>query len=56
MADISNFELLSSIDDPSDLRKLEVRQLPQLCDELRHDIINELSVNPGHLASSLGVV
>lgn len=56
MADISNFELLSSIDEPSDLRKLDVHQLPQLCDELRHDIINELSVNPGHLASSLGVV
>jgi len=30
--------------------------LPQLCDELRHDIVQELSVNPGHLASSLGVV
>jgi 1-deoxy-D-xylulose-5-phosphate synthase len=33
-----------------------VEQLPQLCDELRHDIVQELSVNPGHLASSLGVV
>ena len=31
-------------------------QLPQLCDELRRDIVKELSVNPGHLASSLGVV
>ena len=30
--------------------------MPQLCEELRDDIINELSVNPGHLASSLGVV
>jgi 1-deoxy-D-xylulose-5-phosphate synthase len=37
------------------LRKLNVEQLPQLCDELRQDIVNELSVNPGHLASSLGV-
>ena len=33
-----------------------MEQLPQLCDELRHDIVQELSVNPGHLASSLGVV
>lgn len=30
--------------------------MPQLCDELREDIVKELSVNPGHLASSLGVV
>ena len=50
------YELLSQIKYPEDLRKLGVDQLPQLCDELRHDIIDELSVNPGHLASSLGVV
>lgn len=31
-------------------------QLPELCSELREDIVKELSVNPGHLASSLGVV
>ena len=49
-------ELLSSITYPDDLRRLNVEQLPQLCDELRRDIVNELSVNPGHLASSLGVV
>ena len=30
--------------------------MPQLCEELRQDIVDELSVNPGHLASSLGVV
>ena len=49
-------ELLSSITYPDDLRRLSVDELPQLCEELRRDIINELSVNPGHLASSLGVV
>ena len=48
--------LLSSIKYPEDLRRLTVDQLPQLCDELRQDIVEELSVNPGHLASSLGVV
>lgn len=48
--------LLSKIEYPSDLRQLRVSQLPQLCDELRQDIIRELSKNPGHLASSLGVV
>ena len=52
----NDLELLSSITYPDDLRRLKVDQLPQLCDELRQDIVNELSVNPGHLASSLGVV
>ena len=49
-------ELLSKIIFPDDLRMLEVNQLPQLCEELRQQIVKELSVNPGHLASSLGVV
>ena len=52
----NELELLSSITYPDDLRRLKVEQLAQLCDELRRDIVNELSVNPGHLASSLGVV
>ena len=47
--------LLSQIQYPSDLRELSVEQLPQICQELREDIVKELSVNPGHLASSLGV-
>jgi 1-deoxy-D-xylulose-5-phosphate synthase len=47
--------LLTQIQYPSDLRRLEVDQLPEVCEELREDIIKELSVNPGHLASSLGV-
>ena len=51
-----NFELLRSTAYPEDLRRLKVGQLQQLCDELRRDIIDELAVNPGHLASSLGAV
>ena len=47
--------LLSQIQYPENLRQLNVEQLPQVCDELRQDIVEELSVNPGHLASSLGV-
>ena len=50
------FELLNQIQLPADLRRLSVEQLPQVCDELRQDIVEALSVNPGHLASSLGVV
>ncbi len=52
----SKFRLLSQITYPEDLRKLAVSQLPEVCKELREDIVDELSVNPGHLASSLGAV
>ena len=51
-----DFRLLNHIQYPDDLRQLQVEQLPELCQELRRDIVNELSVNPGHLASSLGAV
>ena len=56
MVEESKFGLLSQIKYPTDLRQLTVDQLPEVCDELRHDIIDEVSVNPGHFASSLGVV
>ena len=52
----SKFRLLSQITYPEDLRKLAVSQLAEVCKELREDIVDELSVNPGHLASSLGAV
>ncbi len=52
----NGYGLLSQIAYPADLRRLDVAQLPEVCRELRHDIVEELSVNPGHLASSLGVV
>ena len=52
----TKYDILNSINSPADLRRLDVEQLPQLCDELRRDIIKEVSMNPGHLASSLGVV
>ena len=48
--------LLGKINYPDDLRKLPADKLPEVCKQLREDIVNELSVNPGHLASSLGVV
>ncbi|MBP3689646.1 MAG: 1-deoxy-D-xylulose-5-phosphate synthase [Bacteroidaceae bacterium] len=48
--------LLSDIQFPSDLRRLRVEQLPEVCSELREMLIRELSGNPGHFASSLGVV
>ena len=48
--DKTKFGLLSNIIYPSDLRKLSVEQLPEICKELREDIIDEVSVNPGHFA------
>ena len=48
--------LLSSINSPADLRKLPVEQLPQVCAELRRFLIDSLSKNPGHFASSMGAV
>ena len=52
----SEYPLLERIKLPAYLRQLPLEQLPEVCRELRQDIINELSDNPGHFASSLGVV
>ena len=49
-------ELLADIHFPSDLRQLPISDLPDVCEELRQTIIEELANNPGHFASSLGVV
>lgn len=56
MVDSDDYKYLRKIDYPVDLRKLKVEELPAVCDDLRRDIIEELAMNPGHLASSLGVV
>ncbi|WP_314313810.1 1-deoxy-D-xylulose-5-phosphate synthase [Hoylesella marshii] len=56
MVEDKKIGLLSRINNPSDLRKLNVDRLPHLCKELRSNIVEELSVNPGHLASSLGAI
>jgi len=50
------YALLSKINSPSDLKRLDIRELPKLCDELRRFIIEQLANNPGHLGASLGVV
>ena len=52
----SAYTLLNGIDSPEDLRRLNVDLLPEVCKELRQDIIKEVSCNPGHFAASLGVV
>lgn len=50
-----DLNLLKTINSPEDLRKLSVGKLSVVCEQLRECIVKELSVNPGHLASSLGV-
>ena len=51
-----HFPLLSAIDSPADLRKLDVAMLPKVCEELRRFMVHFLSSNPGHFASSMGAV
>lgn len=50
------YEILSAIKSPKDLKKLDIKDLTLLAEELRHRIVNVVSKNGGHLASSLGVV
>ena len=49
-------ELLSQINSPADLRKLNLSQLEQVCSELRQYIIDIVSEKGGHFGASLGVV
>lgn len=51
-----DYKYLPHIDLPADLRRLRPEELPAVCEELRKRIIDELADNPGHFASSLGVV
>ncbi|HVP08275.1 MAG TPA: 1-deoxy-D-xylulose-5-phosphate synthase [Burkholderiales bacterium] len=50
------YELLKTVNDPSELRRLERRQLPQLADELRAYVLDSVSKTGGHLSSNLGTV
>jgi 1-deoxy-D-xylulose-5-phosphate synthase len=56
MGETTDFSLLSEIDGPSDIKRLERQQLGQLADELRSFMIHTISKTGGHLASSLGTV
>jgi 1-deoxy-D-xylulose-5-phosphate synthase len=51
-----NTPLLDTIHYPSDLRKLEKKQLPQLASELREELVDAVSFTGGHLGAGLGVV
>src|SRR5580765_6359563 len=52
----SMYELLKTINDPAELRKLDHRQLHQLADELRAFLLDSVAKTGGHLSSNLGTV
>jgi 1-deoxy-D-xylulose-5-phosphate synthase len=49
-------ELLDKINSPADLKNLTIKQLEKLAEEIRQELVSVVTVNGGHLASSLGVV
>ena len=49
-------KLLDSVNSPKDIRNFSTEQLRQLADEIRSFILDVVSVHPGHLGASLGVV
>ena len=53
---MANFALLESINDPSELRRLDRRQLAELASQLRAFIVHSVSATGGHLSSNLGTV
>ena len=53
---VMEYKYINKIDSPADLKKVPVEDLPEVCAELRDFIIEALSKNPGHLASSLGTI
>ena len=50
------YNLLSKIKGPQDVKSLNTNDLPRLCEEIRDIIIDTVSKNGGHLASNLGAV
>ena len=54
--DGKDFQYINHINSPIDLKAIKRNELPAVCEELRQFIIDEVSKNPGHLGSSLGVV
>lgn len=54
--DAKKYPILSAVDSPESLRSLNPACLPALCCDIRNFLIESLSTNPGHFASSMGAV
>ena len=52
----TKYTILEKVNSPKDIKALDLRELGQLCTEIRQYMIECCSVNPGHLGSSLGAV
>ena len=51
-----DYKYLNKINEPNDLKGLNIEEKNALCEELRDIIMNTVSSTGGHLASNLGVV
>ena len=56
MMDIKKYKFLCEINSPDDLKQFDLKDLTNICEELRCFIIEAASKNPGHFGASLGVV
>ncbi|MCX7735654.1 MAG: 1-deoxy-D-xylulose-5-phosphate synthase [Candidatus Kapabacteria bacterium] len=56
MPDIKNYKFLNDINYPEDLRKLDINDLPVVCDEVRDFMIDTITKTGGHFGAGLGVV
>jgi 1-deoxy-D-xylulose-5-phosphate synthase len=52
----NTYRILSKVDSPADVKRLNMDELRELCEEIRQYMIECCSVNPGHLGPSLGAV
>ena len=55
-AEGEQYPLLDTISVPEELRRLDTKQLPQLCRELRSFIVDHIAETGGHFASNLGSI
>ena len=51
-----DYKFLEAVNSPDDLKALSDGDIPVLCDEIRHFLIENVNKSGGHLASNLGVV
>lgn len=54
--EMTTYKILDKVNSPADIKGLDMTELRELCEEIRHYMIECCSVNPGHLGSSLGSV
>lgn len=50
------YDLLKSVNNPTELRKLDAKQLPELADQLRDYLLHSVANTGGHFSAGLGTV